>query len=247
MMWWSWFLFAASLVLQVFVIGSLRRGALKDYAIVFGYCFVLLTTTVFDGLIFGGAVTLSKAESGVIFYRNESVRQFMLFAVVMSLIDHALRAYPYRGRVRAGLILFMLGSVLVSLEIHSASSGKFIYWMTQVTRDLSFASVVLTLVLWLILISSRMIDHQLLMVTGGLGLQFTGEAIGQSLRQISQDHFSLFVMGNLVGGITHLLRLYVWREAFRRPGNNTARKEEPDGESRSAFPHPAETLFETTV
>src|SRR5262245_9217503 len=126
MMWWSWFLFAASLALQVFVISSLRRGAIKDYAIVFGYCVVLLCTTVFDGMLFSGAVSMSRAEAGVIFYRNESVRQFMLFAVVMSLIDRALQAYPYRARVRAGLILFMLGSVLVSLEIHSASSGKFI-------------------------------------------------------------------------------------------------------------------------
>src|SRR5437588_542548 len=122
MMWWSWFLFAASLALQVLVIASLRRGALKDYSVVFGYCLVL--------------------------------------------------------------ILAVLAAVSISLEIHSASSGKFILWVTQVARDLSFASVVLTLVLWLILISSRKKDHQLLMVTGGLGLQFTGEAIGQSLRQV---------------------------------------------------------------
>jgi hypothetical protein len=244
MMWWSWFLFAASLALQVFVIGSLRRGAFKDYAIVFGYCLVLLFTTVFDGLVFGGAISMTKQESGVIFYRNESVRQFMLFAVVISLIDRSLQAYPYRARVRAGLILAMLAAVSISLEIHSASSGKFIYWMTQVTRDLSFASVVLTLVLWLILISSGRKDHQLLMVTGGLGLQFTGEAIGQSLRQISQNHVSLFILGNLIGGMTHLLRLYVWREAFRRPGKTI--KEKPDEEPRKAFPHPAETMFEST-
>jgi hypothetical protein len=85
------------------------------------------------------------------------------------------------------------------------------------------------------------------MVTGGLGLQFTGEAIGQSLRQISQNHFSLFVLGNLIGGITHLLRLYVWREAFRRPGKKiAAKKKKPDEEPHKAFTHPAETLFETT-
>jgi len=245
MMWWSWFLFAASLALQVLVIASLRRGALKDYSVVFGYCLVLIFATVFDGLVFGGAISLTKAEAGVIFYRNEAVRQFMLFAVVISLIDRSLQAYPYRARVRAGLILAMLAAVSISLEIHSASSGKFILWVTQVARDLSFASVVLTLVLWLILISSRKKDHQLLMVTGGLGLQFTGEAIGQSLRQVSWNYVGLFILGNLVGGITHLLRLYVWREAFRRPGKMTVGKEEPDEEPRKAFPHPAQTLFES--
>ena len=122
MMWWSWFLFAASLALQVLVINSLRRGALKDYAVVFGYSLVLLFTTVFDGLVFGGVVSMSKAESGIIFYRNESVRQFMLFAVVISLVDRSLRAYPYRARVRAGLILFMLASVLVSLRSEAVAS-----------------------------------------------------------------------------------------------------------------------------
>jgi hypothetical protein len=99
--------------------------------------------------------------------------------------------------------------------------------------------------LWLILISSQRKDHQLLMITGGLGLQFTGEAIGQSFRQISQNHVSLFILGNLIGGITHLLRLYVWREAFRRPWEKMEiKKEEPD-EERQAVPHPAETLFES--
>ena len=245
MMWWSWFLFAASLALQVLVLHSLRRGALKDYSIVFVYSLILFLTTVFDGLMFGHVVSMSRAEAGVIFYRNESVRQFMLFAVVISLIDRSLQAYPYRTRVRACLILAMFGAVFVSLQLHRSSSGQFIYWMTQVTRDLSFASVVLTLVLWLILISSHRKDHVLLMVTGGLGLQFTGEAIGQSLRQISQNHISLFILGNLIGGVTHLLRLYVWREAFRGPGKLAVTKEKPEEEPRNAFPHPAQPLFES--
>jgi len=245
MRWWTWFLFAASLGLQILVINSLRRGALKEYAVVFAYSVVLLCTTVWDGELFGDLVPMSMASAGVVFYRNESVRQFMLFAVVISLIDHSLQEYPFRARVRVGLIVAMFASVLVSLEVHSGSSGQFIYWMTQVTRDLSFASVGLTLLLWLILISSKKKDHTLLMVTGGLGLQFTGEAIGQSLRQISQDHFSLFVLGNLIGGITHLLRLYVWREAFRRPRKVAAQKDKPDGKPRKAFPHPARTLLKS--
>src|SRR6185369_5358817 len=114
------------------------------------------------------------------------------------LIDRSLRAYPYRSRVRVLLTLIGLLSVLVSLYSHSSSASRFVYWMTQVTRDLSVASAVLTLLLWLMLISSNKKDHLLLMVTGGLGLQFTGEAIAQSLRQISQHHYSAFVIGNQV-------------------------------------------------
>jgi hypothetical protein len=120
--------------------------------------------------------------------------------------------------------------------------------MTQVTRDLSVASTVLTLLLWLVLISSRKKDHLLLMVTGGLGLQFTGEAIAQSLRQMSQHHYAAFVAGNLIAGGVQLLRLYVWLEAFRRSRSaQEVKKEEPDRNPQEAFPRPARMLFETTT
>jgi hypothetical protein len=100
------------------------------------------------------------------------------------------------------------------------------------------------------LISSRKKDHLLLMVVGGLGLQFTGEAVGQSLRQIASYHHdkTILVLGNLIAGLAQLLRLYVWREAFRGTGRLTSVKpgKPPDEEPRDAFPHPAETLFESS-
>jgi hypothetical protein len=247
MMWLSWLLFAASLVLQIFVVNSLRRGAYKDYPLVFAYSLVLFFTTLADGVLFAGLVPLSYASKSVYFYRNDAVRQFMLFAVVISLIDRALEAYQYRARVRIFLSLAVLASVLFSLKIHSSGSNQFIPRMTEVTRDLSVASAVLTLLLWLMLISSRKKDHLLLMVTGGLGLQFTGEAIAQSLRQMSYPyHHGALIVGNLLAGGVQLLRLYVWLEAFRRsrPAQEQE-KEEPDRKTQEAFPRPARTLFET--
>ena len=119
-----------------------------------------------------------------------------------------------RGRVRLLLIAGGFAAIFVSLQIHS--SGSLGLQITETTRDLSFPSVGLTLLLWLLLIAFRKKDHQLLMVTGGLGLQFTGEAIGQSLRQLSKDHLTILIVGNLVAAGTHLLRLYVWNAAFRK-------------------------------
>ena len=246
MMWVSWPLFAASLALQILVINSLRRGVYKDYALVAAYSLVLFFTTVADGVIFSGVVQLSDARKNIYFYQNDSVRQFMLFAVVISLIDRAVQAYPYRARVRVILSLTVLASVLFSLQIHSSSAHQFVYWMTQVTRDLSAASAVLTLLLWLMLISSRKKDHLLLMVTGGLGLQFTGEAIAQSLRQMSHHRLGVLIVGNLVAGGVQLLRLYVWLEAFRRirSAQKAEKEEEPGRKTPDAFPRPARTLFE---
>ena len=144
-MWLSWLIFAVSLALQVLVLNSLRRGSYKDYSLVFAYSLVLFFTTIADGAMWAKLIPLPKAARNLYFYRNEAVRQFMLFAVVISLIDHAISSTAYRVRVRAALALVSVISVLVSVQIHSSSSNLFSYWMTQVSRDLSFESERLTL------------------------------------------------------------------------------------------------------
>jgi hypothetical protein len=223
MIWLQWLIFVVSLALQVFVIGLLRRGPYKDYPFVFVYSLVLIMTTVADGAVFAGVAHMERA-----FYWNESLRQLLLFTVVMSLMDRAIRERPYRARIRVLLILSACAAVLGSIEIHRAAYTNL--RATQVGRDLSFGSVVLTLLLWVTLISSRRKDTQLLMVTGGLGLQFTGEAIGQSMRQLSVPHHHILLLaGNLVLTASHLMRLYVWSEAFRRGRVTHQIDDEPDG------------------
>jgi hypothetical protein len=225
MIWLQWLIFFVSLALQVFVIGLLRRGAYKDYPFVFVYSLVLIMTTVADGAVFAG---IAHMEAG--FFKNEALRQLLLFTVVMSLMDRAVRERPYRGRIRLFLISSACVAVLVSVRIHGeARDLHYNLWATQVGRDLSFGSVVLTLLLWVTLISSHRRDTQLLMVTGGLGLQFTGEAIGQSMRQLSvPHHYMLLLAGNLVLTASHLMRLYVWTEAFRRPRTLQQIDKKPD-------------------
>jgi len=215
MVWLQWVIFFASLALQVYVIALLRRGAYKDYPFVLAYLLVLLVTSFADAAALAKVITLSKSAHLYFYYRNEAARQFLLFIVVVSLIERAMKASPHRGKVRmilAGIAVLAAG---VSLSVHSGAR-TFTLWMTEVARDLSFGSVALTLLLWSLLISWRRKDHQLLMVTGGLGLQFTAEAIGQSLRQLSQGDHTIQLIGNLLMSVAHVLRLYVWREAFRR-------------------------------
>jgi hypothetical protein len=227
MIWVQWLIFFVSLALQIFVIGLLRRGVYKDYPFVFVYSLVLIMTTVADGAVFAGVAHMDNG----LFYRNEALRQLLLFIVVMSLMDRAVRGRPYRGRVRLVLMLSACVAVLVSVQIHrEARDLHYNLWATQVGRDLSFGSVVLTLLLWVTLISSHRKDAQLLMVTGGLGLQFTGEAIGQSMRQMSVPHHHILLLaGNLVLTASHLMRLYVWSEAFRsRPTHQEENKKPGD-------------------
>ena len=217
------------MALQVFVIGLLRRGAYKDYPFVFFYSLVLIMTTVADGAMYADIAHIKNWAHD--FYRNEALRQLLLFTVVMSLMDRAMRDRPYRARVRALLVFSAFTVVLISVQIHRGAHYNL--WATQVGRDLSFGSVILTLLLWITLISSGRKDTQLLMVTGGLGLQFTGEAIGQSLRQMSATHHYAILLfaGNFLLIASHLMRLYVWSEAFRRPRSLQEEQKKPDDDS----------------
>ena len=53
------------------------------------------------------------------------------------------------------------------------------------------------------------------MVSGGMGIQMAGKAIGHSLRQLSR---SAMMPGDLVIVLSHLLCLYIWWQAFRHYG-----------------------------
>lgn len=245
MYWLQWLIFLVSAPLQILVILSLlRRGAAKEYPLVFAFSAVLLLTTAVDAVLFSGTLSVSKNLVKLYYYRNETVRQFLLFAVVISLIERATRANLHRLRILVVLGLASVSALAFSLYSHS-TVRPFALLATVVTRDLSFGSAVLTLLLWLMLISARAKDRQLLMVTVGLGLEFTGEAIGQSLRQLAafQHDRSIMLVGNLFLSLSHLMRLYVWSQAFRRSGEK--KEEEPEGRTRNTFPRPAQTLFES--
>jgi hypothetical protein len=79
--------------------------------------------------------------------------------------------------------------------------------------------VILDLLLWSILVASKKKDRQLLMLSGGLGIQFTGDAIGQSLRQLAIAHRSsaMALAGGLLAIVAGLVCLYVWWRTFSRP------------------------------
>src|SRR5436190_17682003 len=172
----QWVMFAASVTLQVCVIASLRRAARKQYPFIYTYSIFLLLKILVDAALFAGIVPISKTAKTIFYYRSDAVREFLLFSVVVSLIEGTMPNSAFRTRMRVILAATAVVSVFASLLIHWNPS-RLVVWMTQVSRDLSFGSVVLTLLLWLMLISSAKKDRMLLMLTVGLGLQFTGEAI----------------------------------------------------------------------
>jgi hypothetical protein len=102
--------------------------------------------------------------------------------------------------------------------------------MTPWTRDLYFGSAVLDLGLWTLLIASREKDRLLLLLSGALGIQFTGEAIGGSVRYLAVTIYgrtapavSLIMAANVLMMAANLGCMYIWWRAFREAPAGTPR------------------------
>ena len=211
-------LWAIGMALEVLAISALLRGAYKRFPLLFAYCVTLFLTTVVEVASYTAAYSGARelADKWKYYYWvNDALLQALVFAVVISLIYRAVG----RGR-RAMRVLLVAGALLifgVSFLAHRGPMSDLSGWMTLVSRDLSFAAVILDLLLWMLLIAARRKDRQLLMLSGALGIQFTGAAIGQSVRQLARGarNFPLAVAGSMLVVVSNLVCLYVWWQAFR--------------------------------
>src|SRR6266403_3337542 len=96
----QWVIFAVSVTLQVCVIASLRRGPYKEYPFVYAYSLVLFLKVLVDAALFTGVVSFSKTAKLAYYYRSDAVREFLLFSVVVSLIEGSMQRSSDRGRIR---------------------------------------------------------------------------------------------------------------------------------------------------
>jgi hypothetical protein len=152
-----------------------------------------------------------------VYWFNAVVMQVLVYAVVMSLIYQATGQLRSRRIVRASLIAGAILFAGISFLIHRNPALNVGSFMTPWTRDLNFCSAILDLALWALLIASREKDHRLLLLSGGLGIQFTGEAIGESTRNLALRSHSrpISMFGNSLIMLTDLLFLYIWWQALR--------------------------------
>jgi hypothetical protein len=149
---------------------------------------------------------------------NETILQVLIFAAVISLIDLAISAPRKRRVTLAGLAAGALLFAGTSFFIHYRPAPvNFGIWMTAWTADLYLCATVLDLALWTILIASRKSDRRLLMISGALGMQFTGEVIGGQVIKMAIPHrvVALALTGSVLIVAANLVCLYVWWQTFR--------------------------------
>jgi hypothetical protein len=208
------------LPLQLLLIGTLLRGGYRRYPFLFAYVVGDFMTTVVE---VPSAVGYYRGRQWAAFafpavhWFNVVVMQVLVYAVVMSLIYQATGALRARRIVRASLIAGAMLFAGISFLIHwnpALNRGSF---MTPWIRDLNVCSSVLDLALWALLIAAREKDHRLLLLSGGLGIQFAGEAMGTSILQLALRTRSraMSLTGSVMMLLADLLFLYIWWQALR--------------------------------
>jgi len=203
-----------STLLQLLLIWRIQRGMwYRSYRLLSFYVVLvfLADVTLWASAFGAGGLPGSRRTYALYYWTGESVRQFLIFLLMLSLIRRALEGVA--GASRWNWILPLLSVIGVSLTFLIAPHGRSLaFYMTVLSRNLSFCTALLNLALWSAILRGRKRAVQLLLVSGGIGIQTTGQAIGHSLRSISP---STTAPGNLLIVLGHILCLAVWSYAFR--------------------------------
>ena len=224
--------FIITSLLEVLILRALINGPYRDYPFLFANVLVLLVTGIIDAALYNFLVGDWAGSARIMFWINDSIRQVLLFTLVLSLVFQAMSS----GRKRAAVQrLLIFGSLTLAVASYFAlSDPRISVRMSAVIRNMSFCAAVLNLGLWAALIRTKQRDPRILMISGGLGLQITGEAMGHSLRNLWQISRVYVNVGNGVLVLAHLLCLVVWWQAFRK--SSSAREDvEPEKGRRRPF------------
>jgi hypothetical protein len=210
-----------ALPLELLIIAALLRGSYRRFPFLFAYAVTDLLTTVLEippaiDRLLGIQRTINSLPS--IYWQVELLMQPMVYAVVISLIYLGTQHLKSRRAVRTALVIGALLVAGISFFVHYSPALTQGEWVTPWTRDLDFAAAVLDLGLWALLIGRRERDQTLLLLSGGLGIQFTGDAISSSIRQLAiaiRSH-GLSQFGGILAAVVFLPFLYIWWQALRR-------------------------------
>ncbi len=200
----------AGVGLQILVIAALMRRGWRQLKGLFAYMVVLLLTTVVEAAAFYSQDIHSRISR--YYWANDTVRQVLIFALVIVLIHEGLG--HGRSRLKGAKLLGPGVAALSIISLYVTRNAEFWAWMTAFARDLGFIAVILNLALWAVLIRSRRADRTLLMISGGMGIQMAGKAIGHAVRELTRP---LMTPGDLIIVLSHLFCLYVWWQALRLP------------------------------
>jgi hypothetical protein len=205
---------------MVLVITAIFQAGVRRYPLIFIYTVV---SFLFAALQVPNSLQFRYDRSlGEWLQKVNSISQGTTYALILVVVLSLI--YSASGRVasrRLVLIALIGGALLVaaiSFLVHYDRRVLIGVWMTSWGRDLRFAAAILDLTLWGLLVSARKKDGRLLLLTGGMGIMFAGEAIGAAIRALAipRKSITLFYGGHLFDVLADAAFLYVWWQVFRK-------------------------------
>lgn len=195
-------------VLQILLVGSLQhKGLYRRYPFLFLYSIVLLLAGVVEW------TTVGSGSFARYYWTNENILQVLLLLTMLNFLYISLSTDPARNRktVLIGVAVLVVSLTLATMQPEPVrpvpEDRRVTYFMTLLSRNLSFCTALLNIVLWNSLLHYRRRDTQMLALAAGTGVFTTGKAIGHSLRMIDRE---LATAGNSVVIVTAILSLIIW-------------------------------------
>jgi len=213
--------YAVGLPLQFLIVAALVRGVWRRFPLLLAFSAVELVSVLVQ--VPGSLESMLGLHPPglpywVTYWTGEAIYQLLLYAVVASLLY---RACERLRSVHVARLVLVLAACLVAggtLLAHYDPSLPRGVWLTPWFRDLNFVCALMDIALWISLLVARDKDRQLLMLSGGLGVQFAGASIGESLREMaihSRSH-PLALAGGVIMVAASVFRYYAWWHALRR-------------------------------
>lgn len=209
------------LPLNLLVTIGMLRGDYRRFPMIFGYVVVQLLATAAEIPAYWAVYSHTPQAVDLqifVYWLDEAIAQVLVYVIVLDLIYRATSNHRARRPLRTGIVLGAILFAGISFLIHYKRVQAGI-WMTPWTRDLNFCAAVLDLALWALLIASGKKDSRVLLLSGGLGIQFAGQALGESVRQLSimnRSH-TIALIGSTLVVVSEILRSYIWWQVFRKP------------------------------
>ncbi len=209
---WFWF--------EIVLITRLLRGDWLKFPLVFAFATAefLLAVAQLPTIwaITFHATPASLSWSARVYQWGELFMEFFTFVLVISLIFRASAFLQSRGVMRVACVLGAVLFVGISFWAHYGPHLRVGLWMAPWTRDLNLGTSILDIALWSLLLAQRRESNRLLLLSGALGIQFAGSAIGHSMRSMATHYHAWPAMaGGKVVVIAGIIRVYIWARAFR--------------------------------
>jgi hypothetical protein len=213
--------------LKILGIAAVLRVGVRRYPLIFAYMvatFLFAAAELPASLFYHGAGHHTNKDLYlVIHWYEEGLTYILILAVVISFIYRATARLLPRRIIRMVLAAGGLLFIVVSFLIHYDRSLPLGDWVTPWTRDLNVCAAILDLTLWGLLLGAREKDSSLLLLTGGMGISFTGEAIGTSIQSLAriQKSLTIFYVGHVFMMVADAVFLYIWWQTFRKEANRS--------------------------